>query len=87
MQPAAGVDAVAINQGEDPAKVRAFVAARDLKHLRPLLDKDMAVSLGLGANLPTTILYDAAGKEVWRISGGRDWESAGSKDLLSGSLG
>ena len=32
----------------------------------------MAVSIGLGANLPTTILYDGAGKEVWRATGGRD---------------
>ena len=69
----AGVDAVAINQGEDAAKVRTFLAGRGLKHLRPLLDKEMAVSLGLSANLPTTILYDAAGNEVWRVTGGRSW--------------
>jgi thiol-disulfide isomerase/thioredoxin len=69
----AGVEALAVNQGEDAAKVQAFLAARGLKHLRPLLDKDMAVSLGLNANLPTTLFYDAAGKEVWRVTGGRDW--------------
>ena len=77
-----GVEAVAIDQGEDAAKVRAFLAGRGLKHLRPLLDKDMAVSLGLSANLPTTILYDAYGKEVWRVSGGRDWTTAESRVLL-----
>ena len=79
----AGVDAVALNQGEDAAKVQAFLAARDLKHLRPLLDRGMAVSLALGANLPTTILYDAAGKEVWRVTGGRDWRTAESRALLT----
>lgn len=80
-----GVDAVAIDQGEDAAKVRTFLAARGLKHLRPLLDKDMAISLGLSANLPTTILYDASGKEVWRVAGGRDWSTAESRALLHAS--
>ena len=80
---AAGADAVAINQGEDPAKVRAFLAGKGLKHLRPLLDKGMAVSLGLSANLPNTILYDAAGKELWRVAGGRDWSTAESRELVT----
>ena len=78
----AGVDAVAINQGEDAAKVRPFLAAHPVTHLRPLLDKGMAVSLGLSANLPTTILYDAGGKEVWRVTGGQDWTTAKSKELF-----
>lgn len=81
---AAGVDAVAIDQGEDVAKVRTFLAGRGLTHLRPLLDKEMAISLGLSANLPTTILYDGAGKEVWRVTGGRDWSTAESRALLGG---
>lgn len=80
----AGMTALAVNQGEDADKVRAFLAARGLRHLRPLLDKDMAVSLKLSANLPTTILYDADGKEVWRVAGDRDWASAESRVLLAG---
>ena len=79
---AAGIDAVAINQGEEVGKVRAFLAPRALRHLRPLLDKDMAISLGLSANLPTTILYDADGREVWRVTGGRDWATADSRALI-----
>ena len=34
----------------------------------------MICPYGYGVNLPTTILYDAAGKEVWRVSGDMDWD-------------
>ncbi|WP_425229132.1 TlpA family protein disulfide reductase [Sphingomonas sp.] len=80
---AAGRVAVAIDQGEDAAKVRPFLAARHLANLRPLLDGGMTVSTTLPANLPTTILYDAAGREVWRVAGGRDWSTAESARLLA----
>jgi len=33
--------------------------------------------------LPTTILYDANGKEVWRYVGDLDWTSAEAAKLLS----
>jgi hypothetical protein len=32
--------------------------------------------------LPTTILYDSAGKEVWRIAGGVEWDDAEMAKLL-----
>ena len=73
---------VAVDQGDDAAKVQAFLRGKPLAHARPLLDHDMAASLKLAANLPTTILYDAGGKEVWRVTGGRDWTSAESLKLL-----
>lgn len=76
------VAVIALNQGDDAAKVQAFLAGKPLAHARPLLDKAMTVSVGFGANLPTTILYDGAGKEVWRATGGRDWASADSLKLI-----
>lgn len=76
------VAVVALDQGEDAAKVRSFLAGRPLAHARPLIDKGMAVGVGLGANLPTTILYDAAGKEMWRVTGPREWDSAESLKLI-----
>lgn len=79
----ASVVALAVNQGEETGKVQAFLAGRKLGHLRPLLDAEMAISMSLPANLPTTLLYDAAGKEVWRVTGGRDWSSAESRKLLA----
>lgn len=77
------VTMIAVNQGDDLAKVRPFLTSTKLAHIRPLLDPKMAVSMGLSANLPTTILYDATGHERWRVTGGRDWASPASLKLLS----
>ena len=74
---------VVANQGDDRAKVQPFVTRMKLRHVRPLLDAKMAVSTGLSANLPTTILYDRAGREVWRVTGGRDWTSPAARKLRS----
>jgi thiol-disulfide isomerase/thioredoxin len=79
---AAGITTVVLNQGEDVAKVQPFLAKRKLRNVRPLLDPGMAVSLGLAANLPTTILYDANGRELWRVTGDRDWSSPESLKLI-----
>ncbi len=76
------VTVLAINQGEDRTKVQGFLDTRPLRHARPALDLGMGVSLGLGANLPTTILYDAAGHELWRVTGGREWDSPESLKLI-----
>ena len=73
---------LAVNQGETPDKVKAFLESKPLAHARPLLDPDMAIGLKLAANLPTTILYDAAGREVWRSTGSRDWSSPASLQLV-----
>ncbi len=55
-------------------KVAAFFADRKLAKLEAYMDPDIALMSALGApNLPTTILYDASGKEVWRVSGAMDW--------------
>ena len=35
------------------------------------------------ANLPTTVLYNAEGKEVWRMQGGYDWSSDKAKALVA----
>ena len=63
--------------------VPAFLTAHGAKTLVPYLDDKMALSLGYGANLPTTVLYDSAGKEVWRWSGGNDWTSEKTRALIA----
>jgi len=40
-----------------------------------------------GGMLPTTVLYDAQGKEVWRIIGTLDWEGPRANTLLAEVLG
>lgn len=61
---------------EGAAKVTPFFEKAKFKALKPYLDTDVALSTGYGVNLPTTILYDSAGKEVWRVSGDMDWAGA-----------
>jgi thiol-disulfide isomerase/thioredoxin len=65
------------------AKVPGFLKEHGAPSLTPYLDDKMALSLGWNANLPTTILFDSAGKEVWRWSGGNDWTSAATAKLIA----
>ena len=65
------------------AEVDPYFAKAGFKNLKPWTDTDAAFSLNMGANLPTTILYDSAGKEVWRVSGEMDWAGAKAAALLA----
>lgn len=64
------------------AKVDPFFQKAGFKRLQPYLDTRAALSTGLGANLPTTILYDAEGREVWRMLGSMDWTGETAKELI-----
>jgi thiol-disulfide isomerase/thioredoxin len=81
---AGDVRVVAISQDMDASKPAPFLAQKGLTRLAAYRDPKMALATALGANLPTTILYDAAGKEVWRVTGERDWSSGESKALVRG---
>jgi len=54
--------------------VAPFFKEKKLAHLGPWLDANSDLSFHFGGGqLPLTVLYDAQGKEVWRIAGGYDW--------------
>jgi thiol-disulfide isomerase/thioredoxin len=74
----------AISQDTAPrASIEAWVAQRKLD-LPIYRDPKMAVSGALGAEvLPTSILYDANGKEVWRYVGDLDWTGPEAAKLLA----
>ncbi|WP_330999387.1 TlpA family protein disulfide reductase [Sphingomonas sp. IC-56] len=83
-QKAGALQVLAVSQDFKGGEVVApFFQKNGFKHLQPYLDADAAFSLGMGANLPTTILYDSAGKEVWRALGERDWAGANMAALLA----
>ncbi|MEG3087509.1 TlpA family protein disulfide reductase [Sphingomonas sp. PB4P5] len=65
------------------AKVDPFFAKAGLKNIKRYLDPGVTLSVAYQASLPTSILYDAAGKEVWRMTGGMDWTSETARDLLA----
>ena len=76
-----------ISQDMDGAeKVAPFFEKAAFKKLQPYLEPGMALSVGYGANLPTTILYDAEGKEVWRVLGDTDWTGKPAADLIAEAI-
>ncbi len=64
-------------------KVTDFFGERRFAHIEPYLDPELGFMMTLGIDtLPTTILYDAQGVEVWRMTGMADWESERAERLL-----
>ncbi|MFM7028635.1 MAG: TlpA family protein disulfide reductase [Chakrabartia sp.] len=63
--------------------VEAWWSKQGFKTLQPYVDAkaDLGFALG-GGSLPTTILYDKDGKEVWRMIGGAEWDSPAQKALI-----
>jgi thiol-disulfide isomerase/thioredoxin len=77
---------IAVSQDSGPqASVEAFMVKLKVEDLGVYHDPKMALSGALGPDtvLPTTILFDADGKEVWRYVGDLDWTSAEAAKLLS----
>ena len=90
------LDALAVREGdalqvlalsqdmEGRQKVSDFFAARQFSRLEPYLDGELRFMTSLGVDtLPTTILYDAEGVEVWRMTGMADWASERAARLLT----
>ena len=64
---------VTLSQDMDADKAKAFLATRKLAHLGAYTDNRMQWLPAVTANLPTSILYGADGKERWRVLGDLDW--------------
>ena len=75
---------VPINQDMAPeASVEAFLKLHKLD-IPDYRDPKMKVSAALGAEvLPTSILFDSNGKEVWRYVGDLDWTGPEAAKLLA----
>lgn len=84
-----GLVVAAISQDSTPPeKVVAFLKSKGIRSLHPWVDPDNNLSLHYGGNiLPTSILYDADGREVARIVGAPDWTSAEARALLAAAAG
>ena len=69
------LNVVAISQDMGPhTSVEAFLQSHKIAALKSYQDPKMALSGALGAEvLPTSVLYDASGREIWRFVGDRDW--------------
>lgn len=68
-------------------KVDPFFAKADFDELEAYTDQENGLSFGFGSGLmPTTVLYDASGKEVWRVIGAMDWDGARAAMLMEETL-
>ena len=65
-------------------KVDAFFAKRGFRMLQPYVDPELSLMTELKVGtLPTTILYDAQGREVWRMTGMEDWQGSRAAELIA----
>lgn len=67
----------------DPMKVAAFFEENGLDNLPQWIDPQLALGEAVGAEtLPTTVLYDRTGQEVWRVTGDFDWSSEDARAAI-----
>ncbi|HJS40482.1 MAG TPA: TlpA disulfide reductase family protein [Sphingomicrobium sp.] len=76
---------IAVSQDMGPQhSVKAFLDKLGIRHVGAYHDATMGLSGALGVQvMPTTILYDSQGREVWRYIGDLDWSGAEAASLLS----
>ena len=80
-----GIEVLTVSQDLNGAeKVDAFFAARKFEMLEPYIDPELTLMGELGVTtLPTTILYDAEGREVWRMTGMEEWTGRRAAALIA----
>lgn len=71
-----------INQDTDASRAAPFLAGRKVA-IPAYTDAQVGLSVAYAANLPTTVMYGADGKERWRLTGGMDWSGADAAGLLA----
>lgn len=76
---------LAVSQDSGPhASVEAFLKKAGIQRLAADQDANSNLLSGLGAEvLPTSVLFDANGHEVWRYVGDLDWTTPEAAKLLS----
>ncbi|MEO1044420.1 MAG: TlpA disulfide reductase family protein [Pseudomonadota bacterium] len=67
--------------------VGPFFAERDFQKLQPYLDTENTLGFAIGTGvMPTTVLYDSQGREVWRMLGGMNWFGSRAATMLEDTL-
>lgn len=79
------VQVVTVSQDPKAGKVVGpFFAKAGFRALKEYLDPGLLMSEAYGnPSLPTSILYDSTGHEVWRMAGGMDWTTKSARALLA----
>lgn len=80
------VTVIAVSQDlKGRAPVLQFFEDSEIVNLEPYVDQKNRLwnAVGGGPKLPTTILYDSEGREVWRVIGGVEWDDEAIAPLLA----
>ena len=73
-----------VSQDTKDVDIGPTFAKGGFKHLERYRDPDSKLGLTFNTGmLPTTVLYDADGKEVWRVIGAMDWNGPRANTLLA----
>jgi thiol-disulfide isomerase/thioredoxin len=83
---AADITIVSVSQdlgAEGAIKAAKFLKDHGVAHLQSFADPETKLSVAYNASLPTSVLYDSTGHEVWRMTGGMDWTTETAKQLLA----
>jgi thiol-disulfide isomerase/thioredoxin len=63
-------------------------AKRSYKQIAPYLDQENNLGFAFNTGMvPTTVLYDKDGKEIWRVIGGMDWDGPRANTLMAEAVG
>lgn len=82
-----GLQVLTISQDQGGADIAGFFAKQKLQKLKPWLDAENKFGFFYATGmLPTSVLYDAQGKEVARVIGAMDWEGEEAKALIEEAL-
>ena len=67
--------------------VAPWWAKRDFKLLKPYVEKQTELLAAFQSDvLPTTVLFDAQGREVWRVVGAMDWNGGRANTMMAEAL-
>ncbi len=71
-----------------PGIAAEFLARLKIEHLALSADPKLALVIATGgsASLPLSVLYDAQGREIGRLSGEADWASDDAKALIRAAI-
>ena len=75
---------VTLSEDTGRDEVETWLSGREFKALGAWHDPNMEMMAALGVStLPTTILFDAEGREVWRLPGAEDWTGMRAAALIA----
>lgn len=81
---AQGLHVVTVSQDNRAELVKPFFDKRNFRNLQPWTDPENNLGFHYATGmLPTSILYDAKGKEIVRVIGAMDWNGEEARKLIA----